>query len=152
MSDQPYHDDANRLYWETNASVAEIADQLAISRRALYDAIEPRPAQAPCPECGVILVFRNRTAAERRRAECLECELEMALEELTGGGAPGATAGPTTGGAARPTPGPTPGPTSGPTPVRERTASVSGNGAVLGGSLLAGLALGAAAGYLIRKR
>jgi hypothetical protein len=148
MPDQPYHDDANRLYWETSASVAEIADQLAISRRALYDAIEPRPAQAPCPECGVILVFRNRTAAERRRAECLECELEMALEELTGGGAPGATAGPTTGGAARPAPGTT----SGSRPVPERTAAVSGNGALLGGSLLAGLALGATAGYLIRKR
>jgi hypothetical protein len=148
MHDQPYHVDANRLYWETNASVAEIADQLAISRRALYDAIEPRPAQAPCPECGVILVFRNRTAAERRRAECLECELEMALEELTVGGAPGATTGPTTGGAAVPAPGPS----SGPTPVRERAAAVSGNGALLGGSLLAGLALGAAAGYLIRKR
>jgi hypothetical protein len=160
MPDQPYHDDANRLYWETNASVAEIADQLAISRRALYDAIEPRPAQAPCPECGVILVFRNRTAAERRRAECLECELEMALEELTGGGAPGATAGPTTGGAPGATAGPTtggaarpaPGTTSGPRPVPERTAAVSGNGALLGGSLLAGLALGATAGYLIRKR
>jgi hypothetical protein len=166
MPDQPYHDDANRLYWETNASVAEIADQLAISRRALYDAIEPRPAHAPCPECGVILVFRNRTAAERRRAECLECEMEMALEELAGGGAPGATAGPTAGEAARPTPSAAPGgegrtaggptapsgPGVRPSPVRERAATVSGNGAILGGSLLAGLALGAAAGYLIRKR
>jgi hypothetical protein len=152
MPDQPYHDDANRLYWETNASVAEIADQLAISRRALYDAIEPRPAQAPCTECGVILVFRNRTAAERRRAECLECELEVALEELTGGGAPGPTAGPTAGETDGETDGETIRPTPGPTPVRARTATVSGNGAILGGSLLAGLALGAAAGYLIRKR
>jgi hypothetical protein len=136
--------EANRLYWESDASVGEIADQLAMSRRALYDAIEPRPAGVACTECGVALVFRNRTAMERRRAECLECEIEQALEAGgvdmgAGPGRPETAAGPGLA-AARPS------------PVRSRESSPLGSGVVLGGSLLAGLALGAAAGYVIRKR
>jgi predicted DNA-binding protein YlxM (UPF0122 family) len=29
--------EANRLYWQTETSVAEIADKLNVSRRALYE-------------------------------------------------------------------------------------------------------------------
>jgi transposase-like protein len=36
--------EANRLYWETDESVAEIARRFDLSRRALYDAIEPLPS------------------------------------------------------------------------------------------------------------
>jgi hypothetical protein len=139
--------EANRLYWETDASVGEIADQLAMSRRALYDAIEPRPAGVACTECGVALVFRNRTAMERRRAECLECEIEQALEAAgvdmgAGPARPETAAGPIRAETAY----------APPSPVRDRGSSPLGSGVVLGGSLLAGLALGAAAGYVIRKR
>jgi hypothetical protein len=136
MPDELPGNDANRLYWETDASIAEIADQLTISRRALYDAIEPRPAGVICTQCEASLVFRNRTAAERRRAECLECEIEVALDTVMGGAAAEGEAE-----AARPVPRRP--------PVSEPAA---GHGAVLGGSLLAGLALGAAAGYLLRQR
>ena len=38
--------EANRLYWETEQSVADIAQQLDISRRALYGAVRPLPAGA----------------------------------------------------------------------------------------------------------
>jgi hypothetical protein len=149
MPDHLPGSDANSLYWETNASVSEIADQLAISRRALYDAIEPRPADVPCAECGAGLVFRNRTAAERRRAECLECEIEVALAEMDGAEEAGASARRAT---PRAPAGPADPARSGATPVKDWSETIPGNGAVLGGSLLAGLALGAAAGYLIRKR
>lgn len=68
----------NRLYWHTDASVADIADEVGVSRRALYDAIEPRPAGADCPECGEPLGFRNRTALEQGEAECAACGFEAA--------------------------------------------------------------------------
>lgn len=138
MPDELPGNDANQLYWETDASVAEIADQLTISRRALYDAIEPRPAGVTCTQCEAGLVFRNRTAAERRRAECLECEIEVALETVVGGAAATGQAE----SARRP---------PRPTPVRV-PESASGHGAAVGGALLVGIALGAAAGYLLRQR
>lgn len=73
---------ANRLYWESDASVAEIAEKLGLSRRALYDAVHPRPAGAICPECDADLVFRTRTAQMLGEAECLECGLEHEIETL----------------------------------------------------------------------
>jgi hypothetical protein len=139
MPDELPGSDANRLYWETDASVAEIADQLTISRRALYDAIEPRPAGVICTQCEAGLVFRNRTAAERRRAECLECRIEVALDTVMGGAAAAGQAD-------------TDRPVQRRAPVSVPGEPPSGHGAVLGGSLLAGLALGAAAGYLLRQR
>lgn len=72
--------DVNRLYWQTDASVADIADQLDISRRALYDAIEPAQAGRACPECGSPMEFRNRTAQTRGEAECPNCGLESDLD------------------------------------------------------------------------
>jgi hypothetical protein len=74
MADDPNtRAELNRLYWETDASVADIGDRLDISRRALYEGIEPRPAGVPCSECGSPLVYRNRTALDNREAECLDC-------------------------------------------------------------------------------
>lgn len=140
MSDDQPHAEANRLYWETEASVADIANGLDISRRALYDAIRPRPAGGACPECGVLLVFRNRTAADRGRAECLECDLEVSMDDLAGVAddiepqvEQQRVAAPLS-------------------PLGRRPPGVTGNAAALGGSLLTGLALGAAAVYLFRQR
>lgn len=72
--------EVNRLYWGTDASVADIAGRLDISRRALYDAIEPAPAHLPCPECGARLGYRNRTARGRGDAECDVCGAEVDIE------------------------------------------------------------------------
>jgi hypothetical protein len=65
--------EANRLYWETEDSVAEIADRLEISRRALYDAVEPLPTGADCPTCGGPLVFENRSSRTADTPSCVVC-------------------------------------------------------------------------------
>jgi hypothetical protein len=137
MVDEPSRTRLNRLYWESDASVGEIADRLEISRRALYDGIEPRPAGAPCPDCGGELGFRNRTAAQNREATCADCGREVALE---------------------------PGIPDPEDPEAEREAAAgrlspiqalrapTGSALAMGGALLAGLALGAVAGYFLRRR
>ena len=66
--------EANRLYWETDNSVAEIAQQLELSRRALYDAVEPLPTGSSCVTCGSPLVYENRSARNSRHEICLACE------------------------------------------------------------------------------
>lgn len=133
----------NRLYWESDASVADIADRLDISRRALYDGIEPRPAGRPCPECGAPLGFRNRTALHDGKAECAECGFTAALE-------PG---GPATGRASEPAEGAGTGDREPEGPLgRPRSLPTAGSGPVLGSAFLTGLILGALAMYLFKRR
>jgi hypothetical protein len=69
--------EANRLYWDTDSSVGDIANQLGVSRRALYEAIEPRSAGVPCSECGTETVFANRSALANGSARCPSCEAEI---------------------------------------------------------------------------
>lgn len=133
MASEETRREINRLYWESDESVSEIGDRLDISRRALYDAIEPRPAGAPCPECGAALGFRNRTSAENREAECPECGREVRLD----------------------------GDMDGPEPQveQERHAAAlsptgqvrAGNGPALGFMLLCGMGVGAALTYLFHR-
>lgn len=65
--------EANRLYWETETSVAEIAQQLELSRRALYDSVDPLPTSASCEVCGTPLVFENRSARNAGIETCPAC-------------------------------------------------------------------------------
>jgi hypothetical protein len=65
--------EANRLYWETDESVAEIARRFDLSRRALYEAIEPLPAGTACEMCGAPLSFENRSARLAGDAACPIC-------------------------------------------------------------------------------
>lgn len=67
---------ANTLYWESDSSVNDIADELDLSKGALYGVIEPLDAGAPCPECGAALEFPNRTAHEKGLVSCPHCGLE----------------------------------------------------------------------------
>lgn len=78
--------EANRLYWDDIASVSEIANRLGVSRRALYEMIEPRPAGAFCPACGVEAVFVNRSAVASRTAKCPQCASDVPadLSEISG--------------------------------------------------------------------
>ncbi|MGH7467491.1 MAG: hypothetical protein ACRENP_05840 [Longimicrobiales bacterium] len=69
--------EANRLYWNQAASVGEIANQLGISRRALYEVLQPRPAGIACPKCGTDGVFVNRSAQAAGMARCPSCGTEM---------------------------------------------------------------------------
>jgi hypothetical protein len=66
-------DEANRLYWNSELSVAEIATRLDLSRRALYDLVRPLPADAPCPDCGAGLGYTNRSARDSGRGACAAC-------------------------------------------------------------------------------
>lgn len=134
MADQETREQLNRLYWESDASVSEIADRLDISRRALYDGIEPRPAGAPCPECGAPLGFRNRTSAESGEAECAKCGAVVEMEAAAGGQEPqveqhlhAAALSPT------------------------RRVPTAGSGPLLAMLLVLGLGVGALVAYVIRR-
>ena len=84
MSNEPMNDaaEANRLYWDDVASVSEIANRLGISRRALYEIIEPRPSGAFCGTCGVEAVFINRSAVASRTARCPRCSSDVHADIL----------------------------------------------------------------------
>lgn len=158
MADDQTRSEMNRLYWGSDASVGEIADRLGVSRRALYDGIDPRPAGAPCPDCGAPLGYRNRTAADRREATCGACGREMTLDGASTPGRP-AEQGAAANGGAR----------AGPeevgeepeveqlkrgarlSPMPPRAVPGTATGPALGGALLAGLAAGAALGYMLRR-
>lgn len=167
MDDQQTREELNRRYWESDASVSEIADELDISRRALYDGIEPLSAGVPCPVCGGTLGFRNRTAAENQEAECPECGREMPLEEARGA----AGAQPDRGRRRTPR---TPdaavaagrndartGASPDPELEQERSAAAmspirrvpdAGSGMAIGSLVLVGMGVGALAVYLVRQR
>ena len=53
---------ANELYWDSEKSVNQIADELDLSKGALYGLIRPLPAGVGCPLCGDEVVSPNRTA------------------------------------------------------------------------------------------
>lgn len=66
-------DRANELYWGSDRSVNQIADELDLSKGALYEMIRPLAAGLDCPQCGAEVVHGNRTARDRGRVECTEC-------------------------------------------------------------------------------
>ena len=117
--------EANRMYWETDTPVAEIAQQLELSRRALYEAVEPLPTSSACPTCGSPLVYENRSARNAGVETCPNCE---AGAEPAG---PGAAATADT--------------VSGMSELEQRAVRV-------GGAALAGAALGAIATLLLVPR
>lgn len=67
---------ANELYWSSERSVNQIADELDLSKGVLYGLIRPRPAGLACPTCGEELVYPNRTAKERHVVACASCGWE----------------------------------------------------------------------------
>lgn len=64
---------ANELYWGSDRSVNQIADELDLSKGVLYGLIRPRPTGLACPSCGQELVYPNRTAKERHQLACPAC-------------------------------------------------------------------------------
>jgi hypothetical protein len=68
--------EANRLYWQTESSVADIAEQLSVSRRALYELVTPEPAGSTCGVCGGDVVFVNRSAKTSGTGRCQSCGRE----------------------------------------------------------------------------
>jgi hypothetical protein len=68
--------EANRLYWQTDRSVAEIAEKLTVSRRALYELITPESSGMTCRSCGGDVVFTNRSAKAGNAGRCAQCGAE----------------------------------------------------------------------------
>ena len=79
-------DRANELYWGSDQSVNQIADQLDLSKGALYEMIRPLAAGCGCPICGAEVVHSNRTAKERGRVDCPSCGWDGTEDEAIGGG------------------------------------------------------------------
>lgn len=79
----------NRLYWSSDRSVNQIADDLGISKGTLYEVVEPAGSGLSCPDCGSQLVYPNRTARDRGSLSCPDCGLEAERDQLAEG--PGAT-------------------------------------------------------------
>jgi predicted RNA-binding Zn-ribbon protein involved in translation (DUF1610 family) len=64
---------ANELYWDSQWSVNQIADELDLSKGVLYGIIRPHPSGLACPTCGQEAAYPNRTAKERRLVACASC-------------------------------------------------------------------------------
>ena len=64
---------ANELYWGSDRSVNQIAEQLDLSKGALYGLVRPLPAGLGCPLCGEEVVSANRTARQRGVLSCTDC-------------------------------------------------------------------------------
>ena len=65
---------ANELYWGSTRSVNQIADDLDLSKGALYSIIEPEKDGLGCPLCGDEGGRPNRTAKGRGNLECPTCD------------------------------------------------------------------------------
>jgi len=72
-ADQKTERRANELYWGSEWSVNQIADELDLSKGVLYGIIRPRPSGLACPNCGQEVVYPNRTAKERKLVACASC-------------------------------------------------------------------------------
>lgn len=79
--------EANRLYWETDTSVADIAERFDLSRRGLYEVVSPHPAGHTCPACGQELHFENRSARRDGHGTCPECGARAVLGDAAGAAA-----------------------------------------------------------------
>lgn len=125
---------ANEWYWESSRSVNRIAEDLDVSKGALYDMIRPLPSGLGCPLCGSEVVFSNRTAKERNRLTCPTCEWDGSDDE----------AAPYDGSDEEPTPTPPPEAVDGPSRL--------GRGRTIAGGALLGAAAGLALVLWARRR
>ncbi len=83
---------ANELYWGSDRSVNQIAEELDLSKGVLYGLIRPRPAGLACPSCGQELVYANRTAMDRGTVACPACGWQGDQRDVDAAGADGRVA------------------------------------------------------------
>lgn len=72
---------ANALYWNSDRSVNQIAEDLDLSKGALYGVIEPQHSELGCPLCGDETVYANRTARDRDLLACPTCDWDGTSDE-----------------------------------------------------------------------
>src|SRR5690625_7981203 len=65
--------EVNRTYWDTEKPVTQIAAELGISRRTIYDMLIPEPTGERCPTCGGELAYPNRSARLAGEGVCPTC-------------------------------------------------------------------------------
>ena len=75
---------ANALYWGSDRSVNGIAEELDLSKGALYGIIEGQRTGLGCPLCGDEVLYLNRTAKERGNLDCPTCDWDGSEDETTG--------------------------------------------------------------------
>ncbi|HEX9886966.1 MAG TPA: hypothetical protein VGA70_10790 [Longimicrobiales bacterium] len=80
--DAALQEQANELYWGSDASVNQLAESLDLSKGALYNLVRPLPVGLPCPRCGTEMEYPNRTARHKGFITCPSCELEEEEEEV----------------------------------------------------------------------
>lgn len=68
---------ANELYWESGRSVNQIAEDLGLSKGALYEMISPLASPYACPLCEAPLQYAHRTAHEKGVLTCSGCETQF---------------------------------------------------------------------------
>lgn len=74
---------ASTRYWESEASVNSLAEELGISKGRLYNLLRPLPVDGICPRCGSAPpTHPNRTARDRGEVHCLYCGWEGQTSEL----------------------------------------------------------------------
>ena len=74
---------ANELYWKSGRSVNQVAEELDLSKGALYGILEPERSGLGCPLCGDEVGYPNRTAKERGSLECPTCAWDGSADETT---------------------------------------------------------------------
>jgi hypothetical protein len=132
---------ANRMYWESDDSVADIAARFDFSRRALYHAVQPLPTGVACDLCGGELVFENRLARKGGQAMCASCGVKR--DGVTAVAAESdAMPTPLDGGESQHADG----------RADARGGDVRQRAVLLSGAALAGIAIGGVATWLARRR
>ncbi|CAN5780166.1 hypothetical protein BH23GEM3_BH23GEM3_03620 [soil metagenome] len=140
---------ANEQYWTSSETVSQLAERLGISRNAMYSSVQPMPAGASCMQCDEPLVFTNRTSRTARTATCPACEAQVSLDAGLATPPAGNDLGP---GTAVPV-APANGSQSRWEDWKEDAATVPAERvAMIGGAAALGVAIGAAAVKVIRKR
>lgn len=143
--------EANRLYWETDLSVADLAARFDVSRRGLYELLRPFPAGVPCERCGEGLEFGNRLSRRSGQATCPACRQQQLV--ATEAAADGAAAAAALQAAANAEPAPdSRGDHRSYAGEDERAGDLRQRAVLLGGAAIAGLALGTVATLLARRR
>lgn len=140
MPEMQAADAANRMYWESDVSVADIAARFDLSRRALYDVVRPLPAGVACDECGGELMFENRLGRSSGSAVCPACGASR--QGIEGAAAAiSATRDAESAGARA-------------SAAREdaRGADIRQRAVLLSGAAIAGIAIGGVATWLARRR
>lgn len=134
-------DRVNRLYWESDETVSDIAKQLEMSQSTLYAALEPRPTGIACSRCGASTQYLNRTGRAAGEAVCSACGTVTAAAN---GEQAQPVAAPEMGGE---------GATEKLRRFKEDLSAVPAErAALIGGAAALGVALGAAAVKVVRKK